>query len=97
MVQTCTEMDPFRGKRMVRFWPIHAKAADSPGAARFNEEDTRDAAPERSLTIAARFSTELAKSLESIYAGDSFMAMELVLGSLQGVTGSVRYSKPFGG
>jgi len=43
------------------------------------------------------FSTALAKPLESIYAGDSFMAMELVLGSLQGVTGSVRYSKPFGG
>jgi len=41
------------------------------------------------------FSTELAKPLESIYAGDSFMAMELVAGALRGVTGSVRYSSPF--
>ena len=41
------------------------------------------------------FSTQLAKRLKSPYAGDSFMALELVDGSLRGVTGSVQYAAPF--
>jgi putative acetyltransferase len=43
------------------------------------------------------FSPQLALPLESPYAGDSFMAMELVPGSLDGVKGRVEYPPPFGG
>jgi len=43
------------------------------------------------------FSTQLAQTLESPYAGDSFMALELVRGALDGVRGEVVYSPPFGG
>jgi putative acetyltransferase len=41
------------------------------------------------------FSAPLAKPLKSPYAGDSFMALELVAGALQGVIGTVRYAPPF--
>jgi putative acetyltransferase len=41
------------------------------------------------------FSAQLAKALTSPYAGDSFMALELVPGALQGVSGEVRYPEPF--
>ena len=43
------------------------------------------------------FSAALAKPLESPYAGDSFMALELVDGALQGIQGRVEYPPPFGG
>ena len=43
------------------------------------------------------FSSELSRTLESPYAGDSFMAMELVAGALAGVKGRVEYPPPFGG
>jgi putative acetyltransferase len=41
------------------------------------------------------FSADLAKPLESPYAGDSFMALELVPGALAGVRGRVEYPPPF--
>jgi putative acetyltransferase len=41
------------------------------------------------------FSPELATPLESPYAGDSFMALELVPGALAGVQGKVEYAAPF--
>jgi putative acetyltransferase len=41
------------------------------------------------------FSQELAKPLESPYAGDSFMALELVPGALTDVQGRVEYAPPF--
>ena len=43
------------------------------------------------------FSAALARKLDSPYAGDSFMALELVAGALDGVTGEVRYAPPFAG
>ena len=42
------------------------------------------------------FSAELARTLESSFSGDSFMAMELVPGSLNGIVGRVEYPPPFG-
>ena len=42
------------------------------------------------------FSTELARPLETPYAGDSFMAIELVPGALRNVRGRVAYPPPFG-
>jgi putative acetyltransferase len=42
------------------------------------------------------FSAELAGRLESPYAGESFMALELTPGALAGVTGRVEYPEPFG-
>jgi putative acetyltransferase len=41
------------------------------------------------------FSCTLAAQLDSPFAGESFMALELVAGSLDGVTGQVQYSAPF--
>jgi putative acetyltransferase len=41
------------------------------------------------------FSAELACPLASPYAGESFMALELVPGALAGVAGEVRYPPPF--
>ncbi|MGD9854015.1 MAG: GNAT family N-acetyltransferase [Planctomycetaceae bacterium] len=41
------------------------------------------------------FSREHAARLESPYQGDAFMALELVPGALNGVTGRVRYARPF--
>jgi putative acetyltransferase len=41
------------------------------------------------------FSAELATKLNSPYAGDSFMALELAPGALQGVGGEVQYPGPF--
>jgi putative acetyltransferase len=41
------------------------------------------------------FSAELAKRLESPYSGESFMALELVGRSLEGVKGRVQYPPPF--
>jgi putative acetyltransferase len=41
------------------------------------------------------FSPELAKPLQSPYAGDSFMALELIPGALAGVQGRVEYAPPF--
>lgn len=41
------------------------------------------------------FSAELARPLDSPYAGDSFLALELVPGALEGVTGRVTYARPF--
>lgn len=43
------------------------------------------------------FSPQLTLPLESPYAGDSFMALELVDGALAGVRGKVEYPPPFGG
>jgi putative acetyltransferase len=43
------------------------------------------------------FSAELARPLDSPYAGDSFMALELVVGALAAVKGRVEYPPPFGG
>lgn len=43
------------------------------------------------------FSAELAQPLESPFAGDSFMALELVPGALCGVRGRVEYPPAFGG
>lgn len=42
------------------------------------------------------FSTELGKRVRSPYSGDSWMALELQPGALQGVTGSVQYPVAFG-
>jgi putative acetyltransferase len=42
------------------------------------------------------FSAELAEPLDSPYAGPHFMAAELEPGALDGVTGTVVYSPPFG-
>ena len=42
------------------------------------------------------FSPELAAPLQSEFAGAAFMALELVSGALDGVTGEVKYSPPFG-
>lgn len=42
------------------------------------------------------FSPELALRLESPYAGESFMALELLPGALVGITGRVEYPPPFG-
>ena len=42
------------------------------------------------------FSTELAKQLESPYAGETFMAVELVGGALEGIRGRAEYPPPFG-
>jgi putative acetyltransferase len=41
------------------------------------------------------FRPELASALQSPYAGEHFMALELSPGALEGVTGEVRYSAPF--
>ena len=41
------------------------------------------------------FRAELARPLASPYAGDSFMALELVDDALAGVTGDVCYPPPF--
>jgi putative acetyltransferase len=41
------------------------------------------------------FSAELARALESPYAGPSFMALELEAGALAGVLGRVEYAPPF--
>jgi putative acetyltransferase len=41
------------------------------------------------------FSAELARPLDSPYAGDAFMALELVPGALDGVTGRVEFAPPF--
>jgi putative acetyltransferase len=43
------------------------------------------------------FSAELAQRLTCVYAGESFMAVELVPSALGGVTGEVRYAPPFEG
>jgi putative acetyltransferase len=42
------------------------------------------------------FSSEKARSLESPFPQDTFMAMELSPGALDGVRGRVRYPAPFG-
>lgn len=42
------------------------------------------------------FRAELTAALQSPYAGEHFMALELSPGALEGVTGEVRYSAPFG-
>jgi putative acetyltransferase len=42
------------------------------------------------------FSAELARRLESPYAGESFMALELIPGALDGIRGRVEYPPPFG-
>lgn len=42
------------------------------------------------------FSAELARRLESPYAGDAFMALELAAGALEGIRGRVEYPPPFG-
>lgn len=42
------------------------------------------------------FSPELARRLESPYAGESFMALELIPGALARVSGRVEYPPPFG-
>ena len=42
------------------------------------------------------FSTDLAVPLASPFAGDSFMALELTPGALEGVAGTVCYPPPFG-
>jgi putative acetyltransferase len=41
------------------------------------------------------FSPKLAEPLASPYAGEAFMALELVPGALAGVVGEVRYPPPF--
>lgn len=41
------------------------------------------------------FSPRLASALQSEYAGEAFMALELVPGALEGVRGQVRYAPPF--
>jgi putative acetyltransferase len=43
------------------------------------------------------FRSDLAKRLASPYAGEAFMAIELVAGALDGVTGRVAYPPPFDG
>jgi putative acetyltransferase len=42
------------------------------------------------------FSADLARPLDSPFAGDAFMALELIAGALEGVRGKVRYAKAFG-
>jgi putative acetyltransferase len=42
------------------------------------------------------FSAQLAERLKSPFSGPAFMALELVAGALENVTGEVRYSPPFG-
>ena len=42
------------------------------------------------------FSVELASRLQSVYSGESFMALELVAGALGGTDGEVLYPPPFG-
>jgi putative acetyltransferase len=42
------------------------------------------------------FSARLAERLKAPFAGESFMALELVPGALQGVVGDVRYPPPSG-
>lgn len=41
------------------------------------------------------FSAELAEPLQSPYAGEAFMALELETGALNGIDGQVRYPPPF--
>lgn len=41
------------------------------------------------------FSNELAEPFECVYAGEHFMALELVPGALEHLRGEVRYSSPF--
>lgn len=41
------------------------------------------------------FSPKLAAPLQSEYASEAFMALELVPGALEGVTGEVKYPAPF--
>jgi putative acetyltransferase len=41
------------------------------------------------------FSTKRAERLRSRYSGPSFMALELIPGALDGVTGDVQYAPPF--
>ncbi|MBS0209314.1 MAG: N-acetyltransferase [Planctomycetes bacterium] len=41
------------------------------------------------------FSAALARPIESPYAGDAWMALELTPGSLRGITGRVEYPPPF--
>lgn len=41
------------------------------------------------------FSAELARNLESPYAGEAFMAAELVEDALQGISGRAEYPAPF--
>lgn len=43
------------------------------------------------------FSAALAEAMESPYAGEAFMALELVPGALKDVRGEVRYAPPFEG
>lgn len=43
------------------------------------------------------FSAELARQLDCPYAGDSFMALELMPEALRGIHGCVEYSRPFSG
>jgi putative acetyltransferase len=42
------------------------------------------------------FSAALARPLKAPFSGESFMALELVRGALDGVAGEVRYAPPFG-
>jgi predicted N-acetyltransferase YhbS len=42
------------------------------------------------------FSARLAEQLKAPFAGESFMALELVPGALQGIVGTVHYPPPFG-
>jgi len=42
------------------------------------------------------FSAKLAERLASPYSGEAFMALELVPGALDGITGTVVYPPPFG-
>ncbi|MBX3412858.1 MAG: N-acetyltransferase [Pirellulales bacterium] len=42
------------------------------------------------------FSAELARQLACDYAGEAFMALELVPHAMRGLTGRVQYSPPFG-
>jgi putative acetyltransferase len=42
------------------------------------------------------FSAKLASRLASPYGGEAFMALELVPGALDGITGRVEYPSPFG-
>lgn len=42
------------------------------------------------------FTSELARPLESPFCGEEFMAIELVPGSLTGISGRVDYPPPFG-
>jgi putative acetyltransferase len=41
------------------------------------------------------FSAELARQLSSLYAGESFMALELIAGAMDGVQGNVEYPPSF--